>query len=75
MVGTTRSRISVLMQRFRNLNLIEISEEHPLIIKENNLAAYLASIAWPCCLPLYASGIYFDECAMLHIAESTIGVS
>jgi len=45
MVGTTRSRISVFMQRFGNLNLIEIREEHPLIIKENNLTAYLASIA------------------------------
>jgi CRP-like cAMP-binding protein len=45
MVGTTRSRISVFMQRFRNLNLIEISEEHHLIIKEKNLSAYLASIA------------------------------
>ena len=45
MVGTTRSRISVFMQRFRNLNLIEISEEHHLIIKEKNLTTYLASIA------------------------------
>lgn len=44
MVGTTRSRISVFMQRFRNLNLIEISEEHHFIIKENKLTAYLASI-------------------------------
>jgi CRP-like cAMP-binding protein len=45
MVGTTRSRISVFMQRFRNLNLIEISEEHHLIVKETKLTAYLASIA------------------------------
>jgi len=45
MVGTTRSRVSVFMQRFRNLNLIEISEEHHLIIKEKKLMAYLASIA------------------------------
>ena len=45
MVGTTRSRVSVFMQRFRNLNLIELSEEHHLIIKENKLIAYLESIA------------------------------
>jgi len=45
MVGTTRSRVSVFMQRFRNLGLIELSEEHHLIIKENKLTAYLASIA------------------------------
>jgi CRP/FNR family cyclic AMP-dependent transcriptional regulator len=45
MVGTTRSRISVFMQRFRNLGLIETSAEHHLIIKETKLTAYLASIA------------------------------
>jgi CRP-like cAMP-binding protein len=45
MVGTTRPRISVFMQRFRNLGLIEISEEHHLIIKEHKLTTYLASIA------------------------------
>jgi CRP/FNR family cyclic AMP-dependent transcriptional regulator len=45
MVGTTRSRVSVFMQRFRNLGLIEISEEHHFIIKEHKLMAYLASIA------------------------------
>jgi CRP/FNR family transcriptional regulator, cyclic AMP receptor protein len=45
MVGTTRPRISMFMQRFRNLGLIEMSVEHHLIIKENNLTTYLASIA------------------------------
>jgi CRP-like cAMP-binding protein len=45
MVGTTRPRISMFMQRFRNLGLIEMSTEHFLIIKENKLAAYLAQIA------------------------------
>jgi hypothetical protein len=45
MVGTTRPRISVFMQRFRNLGLIELSEEHHLIIKEDKLTAYLESIA------------------------------
>ena len=45
MVGTTRSQISVFMQHFRNLNLIEISEVHHLIIKETKLTEYLASIA------------------------------
>jgi CRP/FNR family transcriptional regulator, cyclic AMP receptor protein len=44
MVGTTRPRISVFMQRFRNLELIEYNTEHHLIIKERKLTAYLASI-------------------------------
>jgi len=45
MVGTTRSRVSVFMQRFRNLGLIETSAEHFLIIKEKKLTDYLAQIA------------------------------
>jgi CRP-like cAMP-binding protein len=45
MVGTTRPRISVFMQRFRNLGLIETNLEHFLIIKEHKLMAYLAQIA------------------------------
>ena len=45
MVGTTRPRISVFMQRFRNLGLIEMTTEHHLIIKEHRLITYLASIA------------------------------
>ena len=44
MVGTTRPRISVFMQRFRNLDLIEYNTEHHLIIKEQKLTAYLKSI-------------------------------
>jgi CRP-like cAMP-binding protein len=45
MVGTTRPRISVFMQRFHNLGLIETNRDHFLVIKENKLAAYLAQIA------------------------------
>jgi len=45
MVGTTRPRISVFMQRFRNLGLIETNREHFLVIKENQLTSYLAQIA------------------------------
>jgi CRP-like cAMP-binding protein len=45
MVGTTRPRISVFMQRFRNLGLIETNADHFLIIKEKKLVAYLAQIA------------------------------
>jgi CRP/FNR family cyclic AMP-dependent transcriptional regulator len=44
MIGTTRPRISLLMQRFRNLELIEYNTEHHLIIKEKELTAYLESI-------------------------------
>jgi CRP-like cAMP-binding protein len=45
MVGTTRPRISMFMQRFRNLGLIETNMDHFLIIKENKLTAYLDEIA------------------------------
>jgi CRP/FNR family cyclic AMP-dependent transcriptional regulator len=45
MVGTTRPRVSVFMQRFRNLGLIETNRDRFLIIKENRLTDYLAQIA------------------------------
>ena len=45
MVGTTRPRISLFMQRFHNLGLIETNNDRFLIIKENKLTQYLAQIA------------------------------
>jgi len=45
MVGTTRPRISLFMQRFHNLGLIETNKDHFLIIKEKKLTDYLAQIA------------------------------
>jgi CRP-like cAMP-binding protein len=45
MVGTTRPRISLFMQRFRNLGLIETNRDRFLVIKENKLTDYLAQIA------------------------------
>ncbi len=45
MVGTTRPRVSVFMQRFHNLGLIETNDHHFLVVKEHKLTAYLASIA------------------------------
>jgi CRP/FNR family transcriptional regulator, cyclic AMP receptor protein len=45
MVGTTRPRISMFMQRFRHLGLIETNADHFLIIKEKKLTDYLAQIA------------------------------
>jgi len=45
MVGTTRPRISLFMERFRHLGLIESNKEHFLVIKENKLNDYLAQIA------------------------------
>ena len=45
MVGTTRPRISLFMQRFHNLGLIETNEDRFLIIKEKKLTDYLAQIA------------------------------
>jgi len=45
MVGTTRPRISLFMQRFHNLGLIETNKDRFLIIKETKLTDYLAQIA------------------------------
>jgi CRP/FNR family transcriptional regulator, cyclic AMP receptor protein len=45
MVGTTRPRVSLFMQRFRNLGLIETNQDHFLVIKEKKLTDYLAQIA------------------------------
>jgi CRP-like cAMP-binding protein len=41
MVGTTRPRVSMFMQKFRELGLIETSIDRFLIIKEQKLADYL----------------------------------
>lgn len=41
MVGTTRQRICEFMRHFRELGLIEISNERFLIVKEAKLSAYL----------------------------------
>ena len=45
MVGTTRPRISLFMQRFHNLGLIETNKERFFVIKEQKLTDYLARIA------------------------------
>jgi len=45
MVGTTRPRISLFMQRFHNLGLIETNKDRFLVVKENKLTEYLAQIA------------------------------
>ena len=45
MVGTTRPRISLFMQRFHNLGLIETNKDHFFIIKEKKLTDYLMQIA------------------------------
>jgi CRP/FNR family cyclic AMP-dependent transcriptional regulator len=45
MVGTTRPRISLFMQRFHNLGLIETNRDHFLVIKESKLTQYLSHIA------------------------------
>jgi CRP/FNR family transcriptional regulator, cyclic AMP receptor protein len=45
MVGTTRPRISLFMQRFHHLGLIETNRDRFFIIKERKLTDYLAQIA------------------------------
>jgi CRP/FNR family cyclic AMP-dependent transcriptional regulator len=47
MVGTTDSRIDIIMQRFHNLGLIETNADDFLVIKEAKLADYLAQIIEP----------------------------
>jgi CRP/FNR family transcriptional regulator, cyclic AMP receptor protein len=42
MVGTTRPRISMFMERFRKHGLLETNREHSLVVKEKKLADYLA---------------------------------
>jgi hypothetical protein len=45
MVGATRLRISMFMQRFHNLGLIETNADHFLIIREKKLTDYLAQLS------------------------------
>jgi CRP-like cAMP-binding protein len=45
MVGTTRPRVSLFMQRFHHLGLIETNEDRFFVIKEKKLTDYLAQIA------------------------------
>lgn len=42
MVGTTRPRISMFMERFRKHGLLETNREHSLVVKEKKLTSYLA---------------------------------
>lgn len=53
MVGTTRPRISMFMQRFRNLGLIETNRDRFLVINEEKLTDYLAvrAVGHPCARP------------------------
>lgn len=44
MIGTTRPRISLFMQRFRNLGLLMITKERYIIIEEQKLANYLENL-------------------------------
>ena len=45
MIGTTRPRVSLFMQRFHNLGLMETNKDRFFIIKEKKLTDYLAQIA------------------------------
>jgi CRP-like cAMP-binding protein len=45
MVGTTRPRVTLFMQRFHNLGLIETNKDRFFVIKEKKLSDYLAQIA------------------------------
>ena len=42
MVGTTRTRISMFIERFRKHGLLETNREHSLVVKEKKLTDYLA---------------------------------
>jgi CRP/FNR family transcriptional regulator, cyclic AMP receptor protein len=45
MVGTTRPRISMFMERFRKHGLLETNREHSLVVNEKPLTDYLAKRA------------------------------
>lgn len=45
MVGTTRPRISVFMQRFRELGLIERRAQQHLFVRDKELSEYLTDLA------------------------------
>ena len=45
MVGTTRSRVSMFMERFRKHGLLETGSEHCLVVNEKKLTDYLIRIA------------------------------
>jgi CRP-like cAMP-binding protein len=45
MVGTTRPRVTLFMQKFHNLGLIETTADHFLIIKDKKLNSYLNRIS------------------------------
>ena len=45
MVGTTRPRVSMFMERFRKHGLLETGSEHCLVVNEKKLTDYLIRIA------------------------------
>ena len=45
MVGTTRARVSVFMQRFRALGLIETRAQRCLLVRDKDLSDYLTQLA------------------------------
>lgn len=45
MIGTTKFWVSLLMQRFHNLGLIETTEQDYIIVKEKKLVDYLAYLS------------------------------
>jgi CRP-like cAMP-binding protein len=59
MVGTTRPRVSLFMQRFRNLGLLETNLDRFLVINEKKLTGYLAQIA---VAPRHHRGSRDDSC-------------
>ncbi len=47
MVGTTRSRIGYFLKRFRELGLIDLGEDHSLLVVERKLAQYIEQFEFP----------------------------
>ncbi len=41
MVGTTRPRVGIFLKKFREFGLIEVSNEHCLVIEEKMLEDYI----------------------------------
>jgi CRP-like cAMP-binding protein len=75
MVGTTRPRISLFMQRFRNLGLIEINRDRFLVVNEKKLTDYLAWIAMAAGRPRGSRGVSFQNRSLLDSNRFQVSAS
>jgi hypothetical protein len=73
MVGTTRPRISIFMQRFHNLGLIETNRDRFLVVKKNLLLISLKSPRATAHLS-ETLDIFFTNCSILDRNISWVAI-